>query len=133
MGDWTPGPWEFKQWSVASPPDIVTAAPERNGHTICIFFGECTEEMMANARLIASAPSLAEEVERLRTEHMQMRVDRDVHKASLATFKAENARLRETLERIADDDPFSVEPTPSHSAQQAQAAAIAALGDKSNG
>lgn len=112
MGDWTPGPWEFKQWSVASPPDIVTAAPERNGHTICIFFGKCTEEMMANARLIASAPSLAEEVERLRTE---------------------NARLRETLERIADDDPFSVEPTPSHDAQQAQAAARAALKDQSNG
>ena len=90
---YTKGLWGFIQ---GTPPHYQARVYDETGKTIAITYND---ESGANAELIALAPELAAEVERLRETYDAVTLATD---AIIDELRAENAELRETLSRTTD-------------------------------
>lgn len=88
---WTPGPWRTHAGLIRSDAGAIALLP--NGQGIVKPATTDADEMAANARLIASAPDMAAEVERLRAQAAQLQGA--LVNIADATYGTDTPKLRE--------------------------------------
>jgi hypothetical protein len=97
MSEHTPGPWTAEEYGNEDWPDLVIHSDADN--RICFMATPGShagaEEIEANARLIASAPDMEAEIERLRTANCSLAVDRNAHfqRAERAVAERDHVRV----------------------------------------